>query len=251
MIARAVYTFEYYYYYNRTSYCYDILHNAWIDGEWKYINTGNYDMTGSYSTVFDGNSSTSYSVTGSGFTGKYYTTSFNAYFYPPLIALKDVSISTGGSGSITNVVLYNEFGEVIYNGTPSGISTAGLNIINTYPVNEVGYINTSVENFNYLCKISATEKHSSEDTSIRYLLSFDNNETYCVYRNGIWVGVPRDNIMTDGMTLEELESINTAIYNTMLTDNKKVDITAGLISNNELYTPTLESFNIITQKIKV
>ena len=84
------------------------------------------------------------------------------------------------------------------------------------------------------------EQDEPIDTSIRYLFSIDGRTTWFSIKNGVSQAVDVNDILTDGMTKDEIESINNYEFGSTV----NLDVMVGLNTQNELSTPVLKSITI-------
>lgn len=112
-----------------------------------------------------------------------------------------------------------------------------------YEVDTLGVVSTTehgkmvgIEQILYV-KINQDE---AENTIIRYLFSTDNKSTYFSIVNGVMQTVDINNILTDGMSKETVESISDYKFNSKV----DLDIAVGVMTTNKLYTPILHDIKI-------
>ena len=133
--------------------------------------------------------------------------------------------------------------------------TTGLEVMKVYPINTIGTIetndNTQITSI-YQIEGITTEQNTPENTNIRYLLSFDGRNTYKTYKDNSWVDVDistKSNIMTQGLTKEEIESLTVTEFNEAMTENKTLDIIGGMTTQDEYSSPSISQVKVLYLKI--
>ena len=121
-----------------------------------------------------------------------------------------------------------------------------------HPVNTIEYIETSNN-----CRYNILEKYveysiygkriSESDCDLHFAISFDNRSTYYVCKNENWSTIDKDKeiINTNGMTLQELESINNDLILTKFPSSTYFDLFITIINKNSKYgeAPLLKSLD--------
>lgn len=122
--------------------------------------------------------------------------------------------------------------------------TPALRINKSYKTDIVGTVETNnvshISNVYSINQITPTQIES-DGTSIRYLLSFDNRNTYKAYNtdNSNWEVIDKSEIMTKGMTGTVLEGLTSNEYTLALTDNKTIDVMFGMVTTNYRVSPSV------------
>lgn len=164
---------------------------------------------------------------------------------------------------VQQIRIYDENDSLIYedlaptltaNNSPSQelrfYETVGLEVMKVYPTNTVGTIetndNTQISNIYQIESIVPTQA-VPDNTDIRYLLSFDGRNTYKTYRDGSWVDVDitdTSNIMSLGLTKDEIEKLSTKELNLALTENRTLDILIGMVTQDEYSSPSISEVKV-------
>lgn len=115
------------------------------------------------------------------------------------------------------------------------------NIVGTVETNNVSHI-TNVHSINQI----KPNQIEHEKTSIRYLLSFDNRNTYKAYNTDTsnWEVIDKSEIMTKGMTNTTLEGLTASEYTLVLTDNKTIDVMFGMVTSDANVSPSISKIEI-------
>lgn len=145
---------------------------------------------------------------------------------------------------LSNEVCQNDFNR---------IDTPELESTKVYITNQLGTIETTdvchLENV-YSIDVLNPDQNCPEGTDIRYLLSFDNRATYKTYKEGSWITVDKSDILTQGMTREEICALRSSEYVlAMDTTHKTVDILVGLVTTDENTTPCINYIRASYYKI--
>lgn len=101
---------------------------------------------------------------------------------------------------------------------------------------------TSIKNINRIVKIEVVHDEP-ENTTIRYLISTDNRNTWKIYKNGQWIEIDDlsdESIINNGMNKDELESIKEDFP-----INLNFDIRAVMISDDIEKVPILKQIKVI------
>ena len=117
------------------------------------------------------------------------------------------------------------------------------NIIETiHPINTIEYIETSNNcRYNMLEKYNKYsidgERMSDSDCDLHFAISFDNRNTYYVYKDKNWLTIDKDKeiINSNGMTLQELESINNDLILAEFPSNTNFDLFTTIVNKNYKY----------------
>ena len=121
-----------------------------------------------------------------------------------------------------------------------------------HPVNTIEYLETSnncrynmLEKYN---KYSISGKRISEsDCNLHFAMSFDNKNTYYIYKNENWSIIDKDKeiINSNGMTLQELENMNNDLILTQFPSNTYFDLFITVVNKNSKYgkAPLLKSLD--------
>lgn len=121
-----------------------------------------------------------------------------------------------------------------------------------HPINTIEYIET-LNN----CRYDILEKYNEysisgrrileSDCDLHFAMSFDNRNTYYVYKNENWLTIDKDKeiINSKGMTLQELESINNDLILTQFPSNTYFDLFTAIVNKNSKYgtAPLLKSLD--------
>lgn len=133
--------------------------------------------------------------------------------------------------------------------------TVGLEVMKVYPTNTVGTIetndNTQISNIYQIESIVPTQT-VPDNTDIRYLLSFDGRNTYKTYKDGSWDDVDitdTSNIMSLGLTKDEIEKLSTKELNLALTENRTLDILIGMVTQDEYNSPSISEVKVLYLRI--
>ena len=138
-------------------------------------------------------------------------------------------------------------------GAENALPTPALETTSLYIVNSVGTIETTdvchITNIYSLDSITPTQ-NTPDGTDIKYLLSFDNRQTYKTYSASGWKNVDVKDIMTKGMSIDEVKAISVNEYAQVLdSTHRTLDILVGLITTNETKTPMVNSIQVSYYKI--
>ena len=101
---------------------------------------------------------------------------------------------------------------------------------------------TSVKNINRIVKIEVIHDEP-ENTTIRYLVSTDDRTTWKVYKGGQWIEIDDlsdENVITNGMNKDELESIKEDFQ-----INLNFDIRAVMVTDDIEKVPILKQIRVI------
>lgn len=133
--------------------------------------------------------------------------------------------------------------------------TTELEVMRVYPTDVIGTIETNdnshISNIYQIENINLSDI-TPDNTNIKYLLSFDGRNTYKTYKNNTWSTVDvsvNTNIMNDGMTKTEVESLTSNEFNIALTDNKTLDVLIGMNTQNEYSTPSISEIKVLYLRI--
>ena len=121
-----------------------------------------------------------------------------------------------------------------------------------HPINTIEYIETSNN-----CRYDILEKYNKysisgkrildSDCDLHFAMSFDNRNTYYVYKDENWSIIDKDKeiINSNGMTLEELESINNNLILAEFPSNTNFDLFVTIVNKNSKYgeAPLLKSLD--------
>ena len=121
-----------------------------------------------------------------------------------------------------------------------------------HPINTIEYIETSNN-----CRYDMLEKYNKysisgkrildSDCDLHFAMSFDNRNTYYVYKDENWSIIDKDKeiINSNGMTLEELESINNNLILAEFPSNTNFDLFVTIVNKNSKYgeAPLLKSLD--------
>lgn len=165
--------------------------------------------------------------------------------------------STNTSLGVTepfDIEIYNYEDELIqsYNVIPDTIRSAGNveQTINTYKImkyyvvsDNPEIINTTetirLRNINRIIKVEV-EQDEPTGTTIRYLFSIDNRNTWFAIKNNNLIEVNKEDILIKGMGKNELEQISGYYFD--LTYN--LDIMVGLNTTDKMLTPIIHKIKI-------
>ena len=154
-----------------------------------------------------------------------------------------------------NVQFENEtINDIVYT-----VTKVASNHIDSHNISEVIHpINTieSIETSNN-CRYNMLEKYvkysiggkrmSISDCDMHFAVSFDNRNTYYIYKNENWLTIDRDKeiINSNGMTLQELENVNNDLILTQFPSNTNFDLFMTIINKNSKYgeAPLLKSLD--------
>ena len=133
--------------------------------------------------------------------------------------------------------------------------TTGLELMKVYPVNTVGTIetndNTQIKEVYQIEGITVSQ-NTPEGTDVKYLISFDGRKTYKTYKDGIWSNIDINNlsnIIEFGLTKSEIEAIKSQQFNEAISENRTVDVIAGMITNTDYNTPSISEIKVLYLKI--
>lgn len=267
--------------YGKNIQLYKLLFITKIDGNWQIYPAGNTitDSATIYNTdkisVNTSNAySSSYKISSAFVDNALYFKGSNAgeitiTFNEPLRVLQGFYYYQYNS-RLSNLRIYDENDNLIYVNDLSSIilsvstssstitktynkfTTEGLEILRSYPVNQLGTIETNDNNrLNNVYSIESIkpEQSISEGNDIRYALSFDGRSSYKSYKNSQWIDVNNDTLMTDGMTVDEISTLTSMEFSEVLNNNHTVDILVGMITNNPNTTPYIKK--ITTDYLKI
>ena len=137
------------------------------------------------------------------------------------------------SYTITPTLMVGEIQEVLTDELATIYEVDTLGLINTTNTGKM----TGIKQILY-----ATIKQEEENnTTIRYLFSIDDKNTYFSIINGVAQTVDINNILTDGMSKEDVEKISDYRFN----DTVDLDVIVGIITTNKFYTPILHNMKIV------
>ena len=135
------------------------------------------------------------------------------------------------------------------------LATPDLETTKVYPTNKLGTVETTdachITDVYSIDVINPTDI-VSDNTDIRYLLSFDGRQTYKTYdtTSGSWITVNTTDIMTQGLTSSELLALRSSEYLLAVDTNyRTLDILVGLITTDEIRTPCIKSIKVSYYKI--
>lgn len=187
-------------------------------------------------------------------------------FNEPLTVLQGFYYYTNGV-TFTKITAYDEYDNLIYKRDDCSDMIVGnaddyqsaleanyfleipeLQVMKAYPIGVVGTIETNdssrISNIYQIDAITVTQTEPDE-TNVRYLLSFDGRNTYKTYKDGLWSIVDTSSIIEQGMSKDELEALSTTEFNTVLTENRTMDILIGMTTQSEIVSPTVSSVKVL------
>lgn len=91
------------------------------------------------------------------------------------------------------------------------------------------------------------EQTTPTDTDVRYAFSNNNKETWQVYKNNSWSTITLNNISTEGMTKEEVESLTSKEWKGILKNT--LDVAICLLSENESASPEVDQITFDYDRI--
>lgn len=165
--------------------------------------------------------------------------------------------STNTSLGVTepfDIEVYNYEDELIqsYNITPDTDRGNGdvEQTINTYKIMKYYVVSDNPEtinttetirlrNINRIIKVEV-EQDEPIGTTIRYLFSIDNRNTWFAIKDNNLIEVNKDNILIDGMSKTELEQINGYYFDSTY----NLDIMTGLQTTDKMLTPIIHKIKI-------
>ena len=165
--------------------------------------------------------------------------------------------STNTSLGVTkpfDIDIYNYKDEIIqsYNVIPNTIRGDGLTeqTVNTYKIMKYYIVSDSPEtihttetirlrNINRIVK-AEVEQDEPTGTTIRYLFSIDNRNTWFAIKSNNLIEVNKEDILTKGMSKTELEQINGYYFDSTY----NLDIMAGLQTTDKMLTPIIHKIKI-------
>lgn len=159
------------------------------------------------------------------------------------------------NGNINNFTIdvYDENNVIIQTYSATASSTLKeVKYINTYELIKYYTVNsyesiittdeTNIKNINRILKIEVLHDEP-ENTSIRYLVSIDDRNTWKIYKGGQWIIVDDlsdENVITNGMNKDELESIKEDFP-----INLNFDIRAVMVTEDIEKVPILKQIKVI------
>lgn len=168
----------------------------------------------------------------------------------------------------TKISIYDENDVLLHEGTEfekmpaSGsqnatqfYATPDLELIKVYPTDVIGTIetndNTQISNIHEIENIIISQS-TPENTDIKYLLSFDGRNTYKTYKDSSWSDVDisnKENIMSFGLSKDELESLTENDFSAAINDNKTMDMLIGMSTQNESVSPSISEVKVLYLRI--
>ena len=153
-------------------------------------------------------------------------------------ANKLVKASGYGQTSIVNDINYYE--------------TTGLETEKAFPINTIGSLETNdTSHYTNIYEINKCTVTGSvpTNTDMRFALSFDGRNTYKTYSNGTWVDINKTDIMTNGLTKDELEDLTATDYSTGLTSSNTLDFYIGMTTSDSSLSPIIKNISLNYLKI--
>ena len=120
---------------------------------------------------------------------------------------------------------------------------------NFYHINEIGLIKTytnQIKNVNNIekIKISANEL---QDTKFRIALSVDSNNTYLKFNGANWDTIQETDIINNGNTIDEINSLTYKDFSYLDLTNKTLDFVIYMETLDSSVTPNIEKIEVITK----
>ena len=120
---------------------------------------------------------------------------------------------------------------------------------NFYHINEIGLIKTytnQIKNVNNIekIKISANEL---QDTKFRIALSTDSNNTYLKFNGTNWDTIKENDIINNGNTINEINSLTYQDFSYLDLTNKTLDFVIYMKTLDSSVTPNIEKIEVITK----
>lgn len=139
------------------------------------------------------------------------------------------------------------------------VTSVKYNYIDSHNISEAAHPINTVECIETLnnCRYDILEKYnkysidgkriSESDCDLHFAMSFDNRNTYYVYKNENWSTIDKDKeiINTNGMTLQELESVDNDLILAQFPSNTYFDLFVTIKNKNSKYgtAPLLKSLD--------
>ena len=100
-----------------------------------------------------------------------------------------------------------------------------------------------IQNINNIKKIEI-DADQPDNTLIRFAISLDNKNTYLVYQSNSWVTVNESDIIINGNTFDELNTLQPIDFNDLNFTNKTLDIIVVMKTLDENITPFIKSIKV-------
>ena len=120
---------------------------------------------------------------------------------------------------------------------------------NFYHINEVGLIKTytnQIKNVNNIEKIKIFA-NELQDTKFRIALSTNSNNTYLKFNDTNWDTIQENNIINNGNTIDEINSLTYQDFSYLDLTNKTLDFVIYMETLDSSVTPNIEKIEVITK----
>ena len=156
-----------------------------------------------------------------------------------------ISATWSTDTATVNVQFENEtINDIVYT-----VTKVSSNYIDSHNIAEATHLVNTIEciETSNNCRYDMLEKYneysisgkriSESDCDLHFAMSFDNRNTYYVYKNENWLIIDKDKevINTNGMTLQELENINNNLILAQFPSNVYFDLFITIVNKNSKY----------------
>ena len=120
---------------------------------------------------------------------------------------------------------------------------------NFYYINKDGLIKTytnQIKNVNNIEKIKIFA-NELQDTKFRIALSTDSNNTYLKFNGTNWDTIKENDIIDNGNTINEINSLTYKDFSYLNLTNKTLDFVIYMETLDSSVTPSIEKIEIITK----